>query len=64
MLVHSMDRLARNLDDLRAIVRQLAAKCASSSSRAAHLHWRRQRDGNASAERDGGVCEIREIPHP
>ena len=26
VLVHSMDRLARNLDDLRAIVRRLTAK--------------------------------------
>jgi len=32
VLVHSMDRLARNLDDLRAIVRRLTEKrCASSS---------------------------------
>jgi len=34
LIVHSMDRLARNLDDLRRLVRELIAKaCASSSSR-------------------------------
>ncbi len=36
VLVHSMDRLARNLDDLRRLVRTLTAKgCGSSSSRRA-----------------------------
>jgi DNA invertase Pin-like site-specific DNA recombinase len=32
VLVHSMDRLARNLEDLRSIVRRLTAKKVRSSS--------------------------------
>ena len=36
VIVHSMDRLARNLDDLRRLVRTLTARaCGSSSSRRA-----------------------------
>ncbi len=32
VLVHSMDRLARNLDDLRSVVRKLTAGASASSS--------------------------------
>ena len=43
VLVDSMDRLARNLDDLRAIVRRLTEKEGAGRVRqgAAHLHRRR-----------------------
>ena len=55
LVVHSMDRLARNLDDLRKLVFELTGRGVHGSVHqgVASLHARRQRDVEAVAECHG-----------
>lgn len=59
-VVHNMDRLDRNLADLRSIVNQLTSKGGSGqvSQGAADFHRRRQSYKHATAELAGVSCGI------
>jgi DNA invertase Pin-like site-specific DNA recombinase len=61
VIVHSMDRLARNLEDLRRIVRELTARgvAVQFAKGAAHLHRRGHRDGHLAAVGHGSVRRVR-----
>jgi len=61
LIMHSMDRLARNLDDLRAIVRVLTARGVRVEfvKGTAHLHRRRLPDGQPAAFGHGRVRRVR-----
>ena len=60
VVVHSMDRLARNLDDLRRIVQNLTKRGIRIRvfERRADLHRRRLPDGHTAPVDDGSVCRI------
>jgi len=63
VVVHSMDRLARNLDDLRALVRTVSPGGAGAVHEgAAHVYGRRHGDGDAAAVGDGRVRGVRAVP--
>jgi DNA invertase Pin-like site-specific DNA recombinase len=62
VVVHSMDRLARNLDDVRRIVRTLTRRGVRVEFVKEHLYWRRLADGQSDAVSHGGfrgICGAR-----
>ncbi len=62
VVVHSMDRLARNLDNLRRIVQDLTKRGIRVEfvKEGLHLYRRRFPDGEFHAVGDGSVCRVRE----
>ena len=66
VVVHSMDRLARNLDDLRRVVQGLTSRGVRIQFLKEHLdlHRRRLPDGAAHAVGDGRFCGIRARADP
>ena len=64
VVVHSMDRLARNLDDLRRIVQDLTRRGVRIEfvKGRPHLHRRRLTDGPPDAVGDGSLCRVRARP--
>jgi len=66
VLVHSMDRLARNLDDLRALVRTRTVRGVRVQFLKEQLTFTGDdRDGrDAAAAGDGGVRRVRAVPDP
>lgn len=66
VVVHSMDRLARNLDDLRRIVQTLTQRGVHIEFVKEHLsfYWRRLSDGEPDALGDGRVRRVRARPDP
>jgi len=63
VIVHSMDRLARNLDDLRSIVRKLTAKGVRVEFVKEQLTFTGDdtADGDAPAVGDGRLCGVRTL---
>jgi len=58
-MVHSMDRLARNLDDLRRLVKMLTQRGTHHfCERTAHLYGRGCTAGAVAVIRHGGICGI------
>ncbi len=57
MVVHSMDRLARNLDDLRRLVQKLTQRGVRIEflKEGLGVHWRGLADGQPDAVGDGGL---------
>ncbi len=65
VLVHSMDRLARNLDDLRALVRTRTVRGVRVQFLKEQLTFTGDdRDGDAAAAGDGGVRRVRALTDP
>jgi len=65
VLVHSMDRLARNLDDLRTLVRTLTVRGVRVQFLKEQLTFTGEdRDGDAAAGGDGGVRRVRALTDP
>jgi DNA invertase Pin-like site-specific DNA recombinase len=60
VIVHSMDRLARNLDDLRRIVQTLTGKDVRIEvcQRTALLYGRRLTHGKPHVICHGGICRV------
>ncbi len=57
VVVHSMDRLARNLDDLRRLVQKLTQRGVRIEflKEGPGVHWRGLADGQPDAVGDGGL---------
>nr|AZQ23554.1 Mobile element protein [Escherichia coli] len=57
VVVHSMDRLARNLDDLRRLVQKLTQRGVRIEFLKGHgVHWRGLADGQPDAVGDGAFA--------
>ena len=65
VVVHSMDRLARNLDDLRSIVAKLTGKGVAVHVVTEELtSTGEERGREADALGDGRLRRVRALPHP